>query len=584
MSVTHGETVVLFTMLGSPAANVVVAPAHAPGLVALSVAISILSAFAATELLVRLRHVRGRAWALGLVGTAVIDGVGTWSMHCTAQLALLLPSPLLLDWRVILLSLLVGTAGSAAALLFMGRGEPSWRRTIPAGVFLGGIGIAGLHYTAMAAIVQPRMLQYRSPALMTLSIVVEVVIACVCLPVAFRLCVSNWGNRLSRAGVSALIRGVANPAMHYTAMAGVVFVYTPAAPPLLHAVNIASIGVIGMSIVPAIVLIVTVTFSLFDRVHRDRIIFKRLFDQTPEAVAVTGENGQVIRVNRQFTELFGYTAEEAMGRRLEDLIGADVARASREANSRTPIDGLLRRKNGTRLHVDGVSVPVTATERYALMRDVTEQKRAEDALRRYRRRLIDSQEAERKRVARELHDEVGQMLTGISMSLSSLEGPQATIAETRRALRELAERVRGLALDLRPAMLDDFGLTRALLASMQRYERQTGIRVRFEHSNIGEQRFRPELEIAAYRIVQEGLTNVARHARATEAEVRISCDEEWLFVEVEDRGIGFDAAHLSPGSIGLAGMRERANAAGGDLTVMSQTGDGTRVSARLPLR
>jgi PAS domain S-box-containing protein len=566
---------------------------YAPGLVVLSVVISILGAYAAVELVERVRNARGGVWLMWLVGAATADGIGTWSMHYTAKLALRVPGGLYLDWRLVVLSLVVGVAGSAATLFLVGRHPLSWLRALAGGVVLGVLGISGLHYTAMASITHPQIRHYHSPALVALSIAVAIVLAYVSIALAFhRLVVGR--SRLIRTTVTSLVRGMANPAMHYMAMATIAFAQPSASVPSPYAVSIAAIGVVGISVVPVMVLIVALLTGFIDRLQKERAVLDKLFEQTPEAVAVTREDGAVVRVNREFTHLFGYTPEEAIGRNLDDLLPPGPAARAGPAvpkEGRVSIDGVRRRKDGTELHVAGVKVQVAmpngATEHYALMRDVTAQERAEKALRVFPRRLLQVQEAERRRIARELHDEIGQMLTGAGMLLGSTEGlpphAQASIGEARTVLHDLTTSVRNLALDLRPAMLDDFGLLRALEVLFQRYGQQTGIRVAFEHTGIDARRFWPEIEIAAYRIIQEALTNVARHAQVGEAAVRVSSDEESLNVEVQDRGTGFDAGRLSPGTVGLAGMRERAAAASGALTITSAPPNGTLVSVRLPL-
>jgi PAS domain S-box-containing protein len=582
---------VQFTAVDGSAAGIVVAT-HDPALVVLSVVISILGAYAATELVGRVRSAHGRAALLWLAGGALVDGIGTWSMHYTAKLALRVPGGLYLDWRLVLLSLAVGATGSAGALAFMRQqGRLSWKRAVAAGILLGGVGIAGLHYTAMAAVIGPRIHHYHSPLLVVLSIAVGIGTATMAT-LLVRWFDAAPRNRRFGMPATTLVRGMANPAMHYTAMAGIVF--ANGAPPLGtdQAVSIVAVGVIGISIVPMTVLVVALLTCFIDRLHKERAVLSKLFDETPEAVAVTRNDGEIVRVNREFTRLFGYAPQEAIGRRLGELIatgaGAEDA-AAREG--RTPIEGSRRHKDGTQIRVAGVRVqvamPTGETEQYSLMRDVTEQQRAEQALRLFPRRLIEAEEAEKQRIARELHDEVGQMLTGVGMLLGSTEGMpaevQTRIAEARTVLHALTARVRGMTLDLRPAQLEDFGLVRALRTLFQRYERQTGIRVAFEGGGLEGRRFPPEIEITAYRIVQEALTNVARHAQVQEAAVRLSCEDESLRVEIADRGPGFDFATRSTDTVGVAGMFERAAAVGGELMLTPSAGSGTRVVARLPL-
>jgi signal transduction histidine kinase len=145
-------------------------------------------------------------------------------------------------------------------------------------------------------------------------------------------------------------------------------------------------------------------------------------------------------------------------------------------------------------------------------------------------------------------------------------------------------RVQNLALDLRPAMLDDFGLVPGLLWLIERFVEQTGVRVDFKQLGLEGRRFGPAIETAAYRIVQEALTNVARHAGVQEATVRVWARSHVLEVAVEDQGKGFDPSSMpSSSSVGLAGMRERAIILNGSLTIETSAGGGTRIAAELPL-
>ncbi|MFB0536673.1 MAG: GAF domain-containing protein [Anaerolineae bacterium] len=206
------------------------------------------------------------------------------------------------------------------------------------------------------------------------------------------------------------------------------------------------------------------------------------------------------------------------------------------------------------------------------------------------RQLLETQEAERRHTARELHDEVGQALTGLKLLLDMstrlpADEVTASLDEAQALVNELMALVRDLSLDLRPAMLDDLGLLPALLWHFDRYTAQTHVCVTFRHTDLEGRRFAPEVETAAYRIVQEALTNVARHAGVSEVTVRLWTDQDTLGVQIEDRGTGFDpeAALATGETTGLAGMHERAVLSGGQLTVESAPGAGTHVTAELPL-
>ena len=205
------------------------------------------------------------------------------------------------------------------------------------------------------------------------------------------------------------------------------------------------------------------------------------------------------------------------------------------------------------------------------------------------RRLLEVQEAERRHLARELHDEVGQSLTGLRMLLkldadSLTDAARIKLEQARGIIDELLERIRRLSFDLRPAALDSLGLLPALLALFERYTEQTGVKVAFKHEGL-EQRFPPEVETTAYRIVQEALTNVARHAGVDVVTVRVWANADTLSLQIEDRGRGFDpeVALASPRSIGLAGMQERVMLLHGHLTIQSRPGAGTQLTAELPL-
>ncbi|MCM3872183.1 MAG: PAS domain-containing protein [Pyrinomonadaceae bacterium] len=229
--------------------------------------------------------------------------------------------------------------------------------------------------------------------------------------------------------------------------------------------------------------------------------------------------------------------------------------------------------------------------------DISDLKRAEASGREYADRLkflsirlMEVQEAERRKIALELHDEIGQVLTGLKLSLEigsrqPAHEVGASLDQARTLVNDLMVRVRNLSLDLRPAMLDDLGLLPTLLWHIEHYTAQTQVRVNFKHSGLEKRRFAPEVETAAYRLVQEALTNVARHAQAPEATVRLSTHRQTLVIEVEDLGRGFDmeSVLMSSENSGLAGMRERVALLDGQLTVESEPGKGTRLTAELSI-
>jgi signal transduction histidine kinase len=230
-----------------------------------------------------------------------------------------------------------------------------------------------------------------------------------------------------------------------------------------------------------------------------------------------------------------------------------------------------------------VRLAETFASRAALAVDMS-QRIARDAL----RRVVDAQELERRRLARELHDETGQALTSILLGLKTLEetiegdGSSAAIGDLRELVVATLQDVRRLAVELRPKVLDDFGLVPALERLTETFAEQTGILVRFE-SGLGAERLLPEVETALYRIVQESLTNIVKHARAQTISIAVTRKPGAVAVVVEDDGHGFDPADVREGGFGLEGMRERVGLLDGRLQVESGEGTGTTLVAEVPI-
>ncbi len=220
--------------------------------------------------------------------------------------------------------------------------------------------------------------------------------------------------------------------------------------------------------------------------------------------------------------------------------------------------------------------------------DITERNQIEQELRLLSQRLVQIQEEERQNIARELHDQVGQVLTVLKLTLD--RAMQLCTPEVRKQLEdgvnnitELISIVRNISLNLRPAMLDDLGLLPTLFWHFDRFSAQTGINVDFKHSGL-ERRFPPDITITAYRIIQEALTNVARYAEVNRVSVRVWSTSRLISIIVEDKGKGFDPEAVDARtSSGLRGMQERVRLLGGTLSVESGTGTGTILTAELPV-
>ncbi len=216
----------------------------------------------------------------------------------------------------------------------------------------------------------------------------------------------------------------------------------------------------------------------------------------------------------------------------------------------------------------------------------------DDASRLRASQIINAQEQERKRIARELHDETSQVLTSLLISLAVLEESLTTpearerIADTRRLAHQTLRAIRSLSIDLRPSALDDLGLLPALRWYVKEYQKKCSIEVDFVSSGFKE-RLPAEMETALYRIVQEALTNTARHAQAKRVSIMLKEGEKEIEGIISDDGIGFDieALRKSPDNergLGLAGMTERAVLLDGSLDIESRPGHGTTITVHIP--
>jgi signal transduction histidine kinase len=207
------------------------------------------------------------------------------------------------------------------------------------------------------------------------------------------------------------------------------------------------------------------------------------------------------------------------------------------------------------------------------------------SLQKLSRQLVQVHEEERRNLARELHDEIGQYLTALKLRLGSTARVTGQLDQSLLLVHELIQKVRKISLDLRPSVLDDLGLLPALEWYFERYTQQTGIAVDFDPQNLERQRFSSEIEITIFRIVQESLTNVARHAGVKNVFVRLKTRPGEINLVIEDEGAGFamDAQKVGSSS-GLTGMVERARLLQGSMEIQSRLGKGTIIKVRIPLK
>lgn len=334
--------------------------------------------------------------------------------------------------------------------------------------------------------------------------------------------------------------------------------------------------------------------------------YRELFENARDAMYVHDLQGTYSSINHAAEKLSGYSREEIIGHNFSEFVAQEHIN-----NVRNRFCGKLAQRGETTYEVeviakDGRRVPVEVSSRaiyenglmvgvQGTARDITERKQAQDALQMFSRQLIEAQEEERRRIARELHDQIGQVLTAVKMNLHTVQrvcngaeaGPH--IKDNIEAVDEALRLVRDLSVDLRPPLLDDLGLVTALHWYIDRYAQRTGLDanliVDLEDPN---ERFSRELETACFRIAQEALTNVVRHARAKTVTLRLVKDKTLLRLSVKDDGTGFDPAALQrraprAATLGLLGMLERAHAAGGDVEINSKISKGTEIRLKLPL-
>ncbi|MFC1966023.1 PAS domain S-box protein [Chloroflexota bacterium] len=331
--------------------------------------------------------------------------------------------------------------------------------------------------------------------------------------------------------------------------------------------------------------------------------YRALFDGANDGMLVCDLEGSIIMANRTMVELTGYTTGALVKMNVSKILLATSIETIVERHKGQPEDEpgaptqryilQLVRKDGVERTIDVVTSLLPDRERSPIMqiiaRDITEQKRAQENLRAYASRAILAQEEERKRVARELHDETAQALASLGMDINSLaRAKNRNPGEISKRLEELRDRtndilqgVRSLSQALRPPMLEELGLLAALQELSDDLVSQQGISSEFELKGTP-RRLRPDLELALFRIAQEALSNVGKHAQANKCLLSVEFSPDKTKLTISDNGCGFEVPAVVDdfaysGKLGLTGMRERAKLIGETLVISSQPGKGTTV-------
>jgi PAS domain S-box-containing protein len=346
-----------------------------------------------------------------------------------------------------------------------------------------------------------------------------------------------------------------------------------------------------------------------EELSRSEERFFKVFQASPVAIILrTLAEGRVIDVNARYTELVGFKREELIGRTVYELglwadrnEGERVLDRLRHEGTLHNVEGRFRHKSGEirdvliwgeLTEIDGETVVI------GMIIDITQRKRMENELMRSREqlrslsaRLQQIREEERIRIARELHDELGGFLTVLKLDLSSLgKEPSTDSAAFRHKLDSMSKTmvaaigsVRRICSDLRPSVLDHIGLTAAIEWQIEEWQAKTGVRCSMSAA-IDDESLDPGRATAAFRVLQEALTNVARHAEATVVRVRLWTQDKRLRLEIRDNGRGIAEATVQDAtSLGLLGMKERVFSFGGTLDVHGAPGEGTAVDVSIPL-
>jgi two-component system sensor kinase len=382
-------------------------------------------------------------------------------------------------------------------------------------------------------------------------------------------------------------------------------------PWLLGGVIVADMLVIGVGVLVAAREVLTAD----TRAEATEARLAAIVDSAMDAVITVDDAQNIVLFNRAAEQVFGVRRDEAIGSSLDRFIPQRFRGTHRHHVEQFGKTGVTSRRMGDvttlwALRPDGSEFPIEASisqaaeggRRYftVILRDITLRKQHEDELGRRQQelrelsaRVQEAREEEKTRIARELHDELGQLLTALKMDLSwmreRLEGSEALgakAAEMSRMLDQTVTATRRISADLRPLMLDDLGLADAAQWLVDDFAKRTGIEARIEIPERETLETLPKaLSTALYRAVQESLTNIARHSGAKRAWVVFAAEDGALQVEIEDDGRGIAPADLAKArSLGLKGMRERIAYLGGDLDIGRAPRGGTRLRVKVPRR
>ena len=328
--------------------------------------------------------------------------------------------------------------------------------------------------------------------------------------------------------------------------------------------------------------------------------FRSLAELLPATVFVVDRDSNLIYVNAASKTTLGFSLDELLSADLPALLDESSFQETKQIVDDMPIgesahyEMRVKDKSGKWQWLDVYLTKTIFDDEIVSLgvaTNATWRKETEMLLKQQAQKLVSAYEEERARIARELHDEIGQQLIGMKFVLeraqhfSSTSEVQESLTTASQILANLTETVRELSLTFRPSQLDDLGLLPTLVWHFKRYTDRTGIKVNFSHVGLENQRFSQTVEITVYRVIQESLTNVARHARTNVVNVLVHADDVGIHLSINDNGVGFDPdgvihSHMSRG---LSGMQERVQLMGGSLHIESSPGQGTTIDVAIPL-